>query len=91
MTGVSHWHPACRNTILVLCVLELFARGIYVCNCYVFLVVAYFINICLSYLLKPVLARNQWLTPIILATQEAVMSRIAVQSQPREIVHKILA
>jgi hypothetical protein len=43
------------------------------------------------YLLKPVLARNQWLTPIILATQEAVMSRIAVQSQPREIVHKILA
>jgi hypothetical protein len=43
------------------------------------------------YLLKPVLARNQWLTPIILATQEAVMSRIAVQSQPREIVHKILS
>jgi hypothetical protein len=32
----------------------------------------------------------QWLTPIILATQEAEIKRTAVQSQPREIVHKTL-
>jgi hypothetical protein len=29
--------------------------------------------------------------PIILATQEAEIRRIAVQSQPRQIVHKILS
>jgi hypothetical protein len=31
-------------------------------------------------------ARHQWLTPIILATQEAEIRRITVRSQPRQIV-----
>jgi hypothetical protein len=37
------------------------------------------------------LARCQWLTPVILATQEAEIRRIAVQSQPWQIVHKTLS
>jgi hypothetical protein len=36
-------------------------------------------------------ARHQWLTPIILATQEAEVRRISVQSQLRQIVHKTLS
>jgi hypothetical protein len=32
------------------------------------------------------LARRQWLSPIILATQEAEIRRIMVQSQPGQIV-----
>jgi hypothetical protein len=35
-------------------------------------------------------AVSWWLTPIILATQEAEIKRIAVQSQPGQIVHKTL-
>jgi hypothetical protein len=31
-----------------------------------------------------------WLTPVILATQKAVMRRITVQSQPGQIVHETL-
>jgi hypothetical protein len=34
---------------------------------------------------------RQWLTPIILATQEAEIRRIVVQSQQGQIVHKILS
>jgi hypothetical protein len=32
----------------------------------------------------------QWLTPVILAIQEAEIRRIMVQSQSRKIVHEIL-
>jgi hypothetical protein len=32
-----------------------------------------------------------WLTPVILATQEAGIRRITVRSQPRQIVHEILS
>jgi hypothetical protein len=32
-----------------------------------------------------------WLIPVILAAQEAEVRRIAVQSQPRQIVHKTLS
>jgi hypothetical protein len=34
--------------------------------------------------------RHQWLTPIILATQEAEIKRIVVQSHPRKIVRETL-
>jgi hypothetical protein len=40
---------------------------------------------------KRSLARHWWLSPIILATQEAGSRRIAVQSQPRQIVHNTLS
>jgi hypothetical protein len=36
-------------------------------------------------------AKHQWVTPVILATQEAEIRRTAVQSQPRQIVCKILS
>jgi hypothetical protein len=40
---------------------------------------------------KEDLGRYQWLTPIILATQEALIWRTAVQSQPGQIVLKTLS
>jgi hypothetical protein len=36
------------------------------------------------------IARRRWLTPIILATQEAEIWRIVVRSQPRQIVRETL-
>jgi hypothetical protein len=36
-------------------------------------------------------ARHWWLTPVILATQEAEIRRIEVRSQPRQIVQEILS
>jgi hypothetical protein len=36
-------------------------------------------------------ARCQWLTPVILATQEVKIRKIAVQGQPRETVPKTLS
>jgi hypothetical protein len=36
-------------------------------------------------------ARRWWLTPAILATQEAEIRRITVRSQPRQIVYKTLS
>jgi hypothetical protein len=40
---------------------------------------------------KKFLARCWWLTPVILAAQEAEIRRITVQSQPRQIVYKTLS
>jgi hypothetical protein len=40
---------------------------------------------------KEELAGRWWLTPVILATQEAEMRRIGVQSQPRHIVDETLS
>jgi hypothetical protein len=40
---------------------------------------------------KQTWAGHQWLTPIILATQEAEIRRITVQSQPGQIVLKTLS
>jgi hypothetical protein len=37
------------------------------------------------------LARHWWLTLVILATQEAEIRRIEVQSQPGQIVHETLS
>jgi hypothetical protein len=36
-------------------------------------------------------AGHCWLTPVILATQEAEIRRITVRSQPRQIVHETLS
>jgi hypothetical protein len=36
-------------------------------------------------------AEHRWLTPVILATQEEEIRRIAVPSQPRQIVQETLS
>jgi hypothetical protein len=36
-------------------------------------------------------ARHWWLVPVMLATQEAEIRRIMVQSHPRQIVHETLS
>jgi hypothetical protein len=33
-------------------------------------------------------ARSRWLTPVILATQEAEIRRIVIEAKPGKIVHK---
>jgi hypothetical protein len=43
------------------------------------------------FLKSSVTARPQWLTPVILATQEAEIRRIAVQSQPGQKVLETLS
>jgi hypothetical protein len=43
------------------------------------------------FLKKLKLAGHWWLTPVILATQEAEIRRIVVQSQPRQIIHETLS
>jgi hypothetical protein len=43
------------------------------------------------YIRNTFLAGHQWLMPIILATQEAKIRRIVVQSQLKQIVHKTLS
>jgi hypothetical protein len=43
------------------------------------------------WLLSEQLAEGQWLTPVILATQEAETRGIMVQSQPEQIVYKTLS
>jgi hypothetical protein len=40
---------------------------------------------------KDSVAWYQWLMPVILAIGEAEFRKITIQSQPREIVHKILS
>jgi hypothetical protein len=40
---------------------------------------------------KRFLAGHRWLTPVILATQEADIRRIVVQSQPRQTVQETLS
>jgi hypothetical protein len=44
-----------------------------------------------SAILRKDSARCWWLTPVILATQEADIRRIMVQSQPGQIVHETLS
>jgi hypothetical protein len=47
---------------------------------------------CLLFHLKIIIvARCWWLTPVILATQEAEIRRISVQYQLRQIVHETLS
>jgi hypothetical protein len=41
--------------------------------------------------LKKRIAGHQWLTPIILPTQESEIRRIVVGSQPRQIVYETLS
>jgi hypothetical protein len=44
-----------------------------------------------THLKEAVIARCWWLMPVILATQEAEIRRITVQSQPRQIVCETLS
>jgi hypothetical protein len=41
--------------------------------------------------IEELFTRSWWLTPVILAIQEAEIRRIMVQSQPGQMVHKTLS
>jgi hypothetical protein len=41
--------------------------------------------------IKSILAGGQWITPVILATQETEIRRIAIRSQPGQIACEILS
>jgi hypothetical protein len=66
--------------------------------CYNFYIILWIYNIimlyfnrkkCTKFCIKVCAARRQLLTSVILATWEAEIGKIAVQGQPRQIVHKI--
>jgi hypothetical protein len=62
------------------------------CLCSWWGAVVFYFCICLSFpLKKPFKAGCQWLTPAILATQEAEIKRITVGSQPGQIIHETLS
>jgi hypothetical protein len=46
---------------------------------------------CLVFIQETFTARHQWLTPVILATQETEIRRITVRSQPGQIVYETLS
>jgi hypothetical protein len=46
---------------------------------------------CLVFIQETFTARHQWLTPVILATQETEIRRIAIRSQPGQIACEILS
>jgi hypothetical protein len=67
----------------------------YKCDYTVCVILDYFISIMSSWFIPvsqfPSFAGRWWLTPVILATQEAEIRRILVWNQPRQIVQETLS